>query len=217
MMGADRLPAMGDRIPTLTGEHGLRIMKTVVDADEGIATRIEADDRLVYRKYGVVIPPLTVFGLVIDGAADDLDLAGGEIPLEVRLVVLRIPETEFDEAEEVNAFGRNTLISQRDAVDLTGIADRHEGLEGRFELLFLCTDHRISETVMAFVCIEWRLGRLPARVPDAVPILDIVVATALIERTVVITIPGDAEELRILVEGVSAGRVGDQAEEIVRS
>ena len=204
MMRADRLPAMRDGVAAFAGEHRLRIMEAVVDTDEGVATRIEARDRLVDGIYCVVIPALTILRLMIDRAADHLDLARREVPLEVRLIVLRIPETELDEAEEVNASGLCTIISQGDTVDLTGIVHRHEGLELRLELILPAGDDGIAEAVTALIGIKCRLCRLPARIPDAVAILYIVVASTLVERTVVVAVAGETEELRIFIEGVAS-------------
>ena len=205
---------MGDGVTALAGQHRLRIMEAVVDTDEGVATRIEADDRPVHRINRIVIPALTILGLMIDRAADHLDLAGREVPLEVRLIVLRIPETELDEAEEVNASGLCTIISQGDAVDLTGIGHRHEGLELRLELILAAGDDGIAETMAALIGIKCGLRRLPARIPDGVPILYIVVASALIERTVVVAVAGETEELRIFIEGVASCSVRDKTEEV---
>ena len=214
MMRADRLPAMGDGVATLAGEHCLRIMEAVVDTDEGVTACVEADDRSVDGKYRIVIPTLAILCLMVDRAADHLDLARREVPLEVRLIVLRVPETELDEAEEVNASGRHTIISQGDAVDLTGVVHRHEGLELRLELILPACDDGIAETVTTLIRIKRSLRRLPARIPDAVAILDIVVAATLVERTVVVTVAGETQEFRILIEGVASCRVRDETEEV---
>ena len=205
---------MGDRVAALAGEHCLRIMEAVVDTDEGVAARVEAGDRSVDGKYRIVIPTLAILCLMVDRAADHLDLARREVPLEVRLIVLRVPETELDEAEEVNASGRHTIISQGDAVDFTGVVHRHEGLELRLELILPARDDRIAETMTALIGIKRSLCRLPARIPDAVAILDIVVAATLVERTAVVAVAGETQELRILIEGVASCRVRDETEEV---
>ena len=56
---------------------------------------------------------------------------------------------------------------------------------------------------MALVGIERRLGRLPARVPDGIAVLDVVVASVLIERRIVITVTGQTQKFCVLVEAVS--------------
>ena len=48
---------------------------------------------------------------------------------------------------------------------------------------------------MALVGIERRLGRLPARVPDGIAVLDVVVASVLIERRIVITVTGQTQKV----------------------
>ena len=63
---------------------------------------------------------------------------------------------------------------------------------------------------MALVGIERRLGRLPARVPDGIAVLDVVVASVLIERRIVITVTGQTQKFCVLVEAVSATGIGNQ-------
>ena len=64
---------------------------------------------------------------------------------------------------------------------------------------------------MALVGIERRLGRLPARVPDGIAVLDVVVASVLIERRIVITVTGQTQKFCVLVEAVSAAGIGNHA------
>lgn len=71
--------------------------------------------------------------------------------------------------------------------------------------------------MMALVGIERRLGRLPARVPDGIAVLDVVVASVLIERRIVITVTGQTQKFCVLVEAVSAAGIGNQRKEVLRS
>lgn len=71
--------------------------------------------------------------------------------------------------------------------------------------------------MMALVGIERRLGRLPARVPDDIAVLDVVVASVLIERRIVITVTGQTQKFCVLVEAVSAAGIGNQRKEVLRS
>ena len=50
-----------------------------------------------------MVAPLAVLGLVIDDAVLDLDLADRVVALEVRRVVLCVPEAELDGAEQRQA------------------------------------------------------------------------------------------------------------------
>ena len=47
-----------------------------------------------------MVAPFSVFRLVVDHIIDDLDLADGEIPLEVRQVIQGVPEAELDRSED---------------------------------------------------------------------------------------------------------------------
>ena len=76
---------------------------------------------------------------------------------------------------------------------------------------------KVAKAMMALVGIERRLGRLPARVPDGIAVLDVVVASVLIERRIVITVTGQTQKFCIFVEAVSAAGVGNQRKEVLRS
>jgi hypothetical protein len=73
-----------------------------------------------------VVAALAVFGLVIDGAAGDFDLAGAEITLEVGLIVVGVPQTELDEREQLQLLRFVALVAQGDLVDLARLAGRDE-------------------------------------------------------------------------------------------
>ena len=76
-------------------KHGARLAKTIVRAEEAFAIGVEAVDRRIDGVNGKVVAALTVFRLVIDRAAFDFDLAGGEIALEIGRIVLRVPQAEL--------------------------------------------------------------------------------------------------------------------------
>ena len=60
------------------------------------------------------------------------------------------------------------------------------------------------------VAVEWRLAGLPSGVPHGAAIVDVEVAAAVVHRHAVVAVARQAAELGILVEGIAAGRVGNQ-------
>ena len=164
-----------------------------------------------------MVPSLPVFGLMVNGAAFHLYLSGGKVPLKIGAVVGGIPETEFHKAEDIQMSGRSSRVADDQAVDLTGIMDRNKGGKFRLDTVFQTGNDRISQTVPAGVGVQFCLRGLPARIPDRVSVFDVVIASAVIQRAVVVTVPGQAKKFGVFIERVSSGRVGDQAEKILRS
>ncbi|MNJ54788.1 hypothetical protein D3C77_502440 [compost metagenome] len=66
----------------------------------------------------------------------------------------------------------------------------------------------------ALIEIELPFDRHPAWCPEVTVIMQVVVATASIQRNVVITITSQAAKAGVAVESISSGRVGDEAEEL---
>ena len=99
LMRADRRPAMGDGVGELAGFDGGGLVPAAVTAQEGLALGVEAAAFGGAGEVGKVVAALAILGLVIDDAVFDLDLADGEVALEVGGVVLRIPEAELDGGE----------------------------------------------------------------------------------------------------------------------
>ena len=109
---ADRRPAVRDRIGAAAVLDRFGQRRRAVEADKGVARGIEAVIRAVRPEHGIVIPPLAVFGFVINGVRLDLNLADGEVPLEVGAVVHRVPEAEFHIREHIERFFYVCLIFQ---------------------------------------------------------------------------------------------------------
>ena len=78
----------------------LRIVESVVQADESVAVCVIAVNLVVYRIESVVIAAVAVFCFVVDNRIFDFNAAGREVSLEVRAVVLSVPETPFSERPE---------------------------------------------------------------------------------------------------------------------
>ena len=66
----------------------------------------------------------------------------------------------------------------------------------------------------ALIEVQRSLAWLPARRPDHAAVVDIEISSTVVHRDIVVAIAGDATELRVFVEGISTGRVGDQREEV---
>ena len=99
-MRAARCPAVGDRIartPLLDDEWPV---PASIRAEEAVAIGVEPGESGRAGEVGEVVSALAVFGRVVDDAAIHLDLADGEVPLQVRRVVPRVPKAELDGAEQ---------------------------------------------------------------------------------------------------------------------
>ena len=99
-MARDGRPAVGDGVFALAGHDGVGGVVVVVESEEGLPIGVEAIGLGVNGVEREVVAPLAVLGLVIDRAAFDLDLAGGEVALEVRRVVERVVEAPLDVGDE---------------------------------------------------------------------------------------------------------------------
>jgi hypothetical protein len=117
-VGADGIPAVGVAVGAFAGEHGLGIVQAVVDADEGVARGVVAVDLPGAAEERVVVPALAILGLVVDGAALDLDFADRVGALVVRHVVQRLEEAELDEREERELLGPLRPVADGDLPDL---------------------------------------------------------------------------------------------------
>ncbi len=96
MVRADRLPAVGNGIDGLAlfhSEPGCPIHDRLPGS---LPLGVKASERFGAGKIGKVIAPLAIFGLMIDHSILDLHLSGVEIALEIRRVILGIPQTKFD-------------------------------------------------------------------------------------------------------------------------
>jgi hypothetical protein len=91
VMGAHRLPPVGDRIGGLAGLHHDRPVPAAVGAEEAVALGVEAGQGDRAGEEREVVAPLPVLRLVIDDAVLDLDLAGGVVALEVGVVFQCFP------------------------------------------------------------------------------------------------------------------------------
>ena len=213
MVAADGRPAAGDAVAASVFKHGARLAKAVVRAEEALAVGVEAVHRRVDRVHGKMVAALAVFRLVIDRAALDLDLAGGEVALEVGRVVLRVPQAELDEAEQRNLLRRVGAVGQLDLGDQRVHTARHHRDFHRLKAVLFARDAGIAEAVAALIAIQRRFDRHEPRRPDHAAVVDVEILPARVGRHIVVAVAGQAQHARVLVEAVAAARVAHQGEE----
>ena len=215
VVGADGSPAVGHAVGAVPCLDGFGFCRAAVHAAEGVAAGVEAGDRSVGPEHSVVVAALAVLGLVVDGAAHHLHLAGGEVALEVGAVVHGIPQAELHIAEHIQRAGGVRLVLQRQAVDLARIAAGHEQLLLGADAVLLTGQDGVAEAVAAAVGIQFRLGGLPAGVPDRAAVVDVDAVAVHIQRGVVVAVAGDAAQPSIPIKAVAAAGVGHEAEEVL--
>ena len=66
----------------------------------------------------------------------------------------------------------------------------------------------------ALIRVERRLAGFPTGIPNGSVVVDVEVASTIVHGYSVVSVAGDAAELGILVEVVTAGRIADQTEEV---
>ncbi len=213
----DGCPAACNGVAGLAFEYSIGLTEAIIEAEEGLAVGIKALNGSVDGEDSIVVSSLSVLGLVIDGAADDLNFADGEVSLEVGHIVVCIPETELNKAEELEVLLCIGSVCKCDLVKLTGAAHRnHRGL-GSLDAALFGSDLGITETVTALVRVELSLDRLPCDAPYIVVIVYVEVTSACIGGNVVVTITGNSEQSCVLIEAITAGSVGEQSEEVLTS
>ena len=212
---ADRRPAVGDRIGAAAVLDRFGQRRRAVEADKGVARGIEAVIRAVRPEHGIVIPPLAVFGFVINGVRLQLDLADGEVPLEVGAVVHRVPEAELYIGEHIERLFRGSPIFQRQPDEQAVVALRdQQRLCGR-NTIFLPLNHAVAEAVAAGIAVQLRFRGLPAGVPDGIAVFDVNMEALLIDRAVIVAVAGQPAQPRVAIEAVAARRIRQECEKIL--
>ena len=212
---ADRRPAVDDRIGAAAVLDRFGQRRRAVEADKGVARGIEAVIRAVRPEHGIVIPPLAVFGFVINGVRLQLDLADGEVPLEVGAVVHRVPEAELYIGEHIERLFRGSPIFQRQPDEQAVVALRdQQRLCGR-NTIFLPLNHAVAEAVAAGIAVQLRFRGLPAGVPDGIAVFDVNMEALLIDRAVIVAVAGQPAQPRVAIEAVAARRIRQECEKIL--
>ena len=187
----DRLPAMGDGVGTFAVFHSIWCSRGTIDTHEGISGGIEGSDFLVGVESSVVVSSFSVFGFVIDGRSDDFHFTGRIVSLEVGGIILRIPQTEFNEGEQIEFLLNLIFIVNSDSHQKDIVIFRYVEFLFDFNFVFAADDGGVAQTMVTLVMIEFCLCRLPARIPDGVFILYIYMEAILIQRQIVVSVAGD--------------------------
>ena len=214
VVGADGSPAVDDTVRAVSLGNSLGIVESPVEADEGVSCRVKSFDIPVDRPYRIVIAPLPVFRLMVNGTVLHLHFAGGEIPLEIGGIIHGIPKTEFHQAEDVHSAVGIRAVGENKPVYLTVIPEGNKGLQLRLQPVLFALDNGVSQAVTAAVAVQFGLNRLPSGIPYRIPVLYIEIASALIGRSIVVAVSCQTEKLGIPVKGISAGGIRDQTEKI---
>ena len=93
--------------------------------------------------------------------------------------------------------------------------ERYKEQNRCFDAIFCSRDAGIIHTMTALIKVKWRLTRLPTRIPYRSIIVDIEIPAAIIHRHTIIAVASDAAELGILIEVITSGRIGNQAEKVL--
>ena len=123
---ADRGPAVRNRTRAAPVLNGFGKRGRAVYADKRVSRGIEAVIRTVRPEDGIVIPALAVLGFVVDGVRLELDLADGEVPLEIGAVVHRVPEAELHIWEHIERLFRGSFVFQRQPDEQATVALRDQ-------------------------------------------------------------------------------------------
>ncbi len=214
-MGADRVPAKGDAVGSLASKGHLGLVKTFVNAHEGVARRIKAADLAGAGKQRVMVAALAVLGLVVDGRALNLHLTDAVGALVVGHVVEGLEKAELLVGVDLRRLLDLGLVGDGDLPELEVLARRNAHLLHDFQSILLAQDGAVAQAVAALVLVELGLDRLPARVPDGAAIVHVEVTTAHVVGHVVVAVAGQTTKLGVLPEGVAAGCVGAETEELI--
>ena len=107
------------------------------------------------------------------------------------------------------------MVRQNQLVDLTGCIHRNESQQIGFQPIFRRNETAVAHAVTAFIGINRCPGRHRARIPDGIPIFNIVILSVRINRKRVVTITGDTKQFRIFIETITTTGVGNQRKESV--
>ena len=157
---------MGDTVPGLSGKDRVRPVKTVVESQKRFTVSIKTGNLPVDRIESIMVATLTILGLVIDDPLFNLHLAGGEVALEVCLVIKCIPEAPLHKREKVDALRHPAVVAEGDPLHLAGVARGNEEEHVSPQAVLFRTNPCITHTMTAGVVFHICPDRLPAGRPD---------------------------------------------------
>jgi len=119
-------PAVRDGIGRHTAAHDEGCVPTAIGTQKYLTRRVVSRRLKGTGKVGEMVAALPVLGLVIDNAFLHLDLAGGEVALEVGDVIPGIPETELQGREDRQLRRCVPIVGQDKTPNLEIAVKRHK-------------------------------------------------------------------------------------------
>lgn len=210
VVGGYRTPAVGDAVAGDAPRHVLRVAEVVVKSDKGFAVCVESLNGRVHAVEGVVVAAFFILRFVIDDGSVHFHFAGRKVALEVFHVGGGVPQAPFGEGEEFEPLHFAGEVFQRQFLYLAPRVQRHEEQYAGFDAVLGTGDAGVAHAVAALVEVRRRFARFPSGRPYRSAVVDVKVSSAAVHRHVVVAVAGDAAELGVLVESVSAGGVRDE-------
>jgi len=99
LVRANGSPAVGNRIREAAALDGYRLIPASIGSHERVTLGVKRLHLGGARKIGKVIASLAIFRLVINNAVFDFHLPDAKVALEIRGVVLRVPQAKLNAGE----------------------------------------------------------------------------------------------------------------------
>ena len=217
IMAGDGTPSVCDAVARLSLNDHLRCRVFVVESHEALSIGVEALDGCVDMVESIVIASFAVFRLMVDRRRLLLyfHLAGREVALEILHVSGRVPQAPFLKREDLEMLHLVAVVLQREHLHFCGSVEWHKEKHTGHHTELAARDACVVHAVAAFIAVERCAARFPSRIPHCVTVLDVEIAAVVVHRHVVVAVACDAAELRVLVERVASGSIGDEREEVL--
>ncbi len=215
LLSGNRRPAAADRVFASAVEDSLRPVCTVVHSNEFGTDGIKSVNTAVYAADCIVIAALAVFGFMEDCGADNLDLAGRKIALEVLAVIGSIPQTPLHIGVQLYFFRFLRAVGELYLFHFAGVIQRDKGKDGGFDSVLAAAEPAVAKAMAALIRVEPGSRRLPCRIPEGIAVLNVEILAVAVVWDIIVAVACDAEQLCILIEGIAAHRVGDNTEEVL--
>ena len=200
-------PAARDRVRALASHHSLRFVSAVVHTDKTFAYGIKTVHIGVDSIDGIMIAALTVLCLVIDCRADDLHLAGAQIPLEISGIIVGIPQTPLHIRKQRKFFLNSACVLELELSELTVVIHRNKGEDGRLHLIFGSRKSAVANAMTALITVKRCLAGLPSRIPDRAAVFYVKIFAVGIVGDIIVAVARQAQQFGIFVEGVAAAGI----------
>ena len=160
----------------------------------------------------ILMTAMGVFDLYLDGRRlnDDYFAPGfTNYEADLQYVLYTVPGLTAGEHEF------RAVVAHRHPHQQAVVSLRDEELLRDGKAVLLSFNDRVAQAVAAAIGVKLRLHRLPAGVPDDAAVADIQMKALLIQRRVIVAVTGQTAKPGVTEEGVAAGRVGAEREEVL--